>query len=76
MDLKKYFEDHTGFGVLSTADKVGQPNAAVHARTHGSDDGTVGFIMPDRPTYSSWQTNGRATYLFRQGPWLGSKEGA
>jgi hypothetical protein len=68
MDFKKYFEEHTGFGVLSTADKDGHVNAAVYARPHAFEDGTVGFIMPDRLTHSNLQSNGYATYLFRQDP--------
>lgn len=68
MDLRKYFEEHTGFGVLSTADMDGRVNAAVYARPHCFEDGTVGFIMPARLTHSNLQTNGHATYLFRQDP--------
>lgn len=68
MDLKKYFDEHTGFGVLSTADKNGHVNAAVYARPHCFEDGTVGFIMPDRLTHSNLQANGHAAYLFRQEP--------
>ena len=66
MDLKKYFEEHTGFGVLSTADKDGQVNAAVYARPSCFDDGTIGFIMPDRLTHSNLQANEYAAYLFWQ----------
>jgi len=68
MNLKKYFEEHTGFGVLSTADSDGHVNAAVYARPSCFEDGTVGFIMPDRLTYSNLQANGHASYLFRQDP--------
>jgi len=66
MDLQKYFEQLTGFGVLSTADGDGRVNAAVYARPHCFADGTVGFIMPDRLTYRNLQSNDYATYLFRQ----------
>ena len=66
MNLQKYFEQHTGIGVLSTADGDGRVNAAVYARPHCFDDGTVGFIMPDRLTHSNLQSNDHATYLFRQ----------
>ena len=66
MDLQKYFAEHTGFGVLSTADEHGRVNAAVYARPHCFEDGTVGFIMPDRLTHANLQSNGRAAYLFRQ----------
>ena len=66
MDLKKYFEEHTGFGLLSTADKGGRVNAAVFSRPHCFEDGTVAFIMPDRLTHSNLQSNDHAIYLFRQ----------
>ena len=68
MDLKKYFEDHKGFGVLSTADKDGKVNAAVYARPHCFEDGTVAFIMNNKLTYSNLQSNSYANYLFREDP--------
>lgn len=68
MDLKKYLEDQKGFGVLSTADKDGQVNAAVYSRPHFFEDGTVGFIMNNKLTYSNLQSNGYANFLFRQDP--------
>ena len=66
MDLTKYFEEHAGFGVLSTADQDGRVNAAVYARPHCFPDGTVGFIMSERLTHSNLQSNDSAAYLFRQ----------
>jgi hypothetical protein len=66
MELKRYFEQHTGFGVLSTADQEGRVNAAVYARPHCFEDGTVGFIMPERLTHANLQANDHAAYLFRQ----------
>ena len=68
MDLRHYFEGRDGFGVLCTADSEGRVNAAVFARPHCFDDGTVGFIMPDRLTHSNLQSSGHATYLFREDP--------
>ncbi len=53
MNLQKYFEEHTGLGVLSTADKEGRVNAAVFSRPHHFEDGTVGFIMPNRLTHNN-----------------------
>jgi Pyridoxamine 5'-phosphate oxidase len=66
MNLQRYFEERTGFGVLATADSSGRVNAAVYARPHCFDDGTVGFIMPDRLTHHNLQTNDHAVYLFRE----------
>lgn len=68
MDVIEYFQENKGFGVLSTADKDGHVNAAVYARPHCFEDGTVGFIMPPRLTYANLQANGHAAYLFRQEP--------
>lgn len=68
MSLQSYFKEQTGTGVLSTADQDGHVNAAVYARPHCFDDGTVGFIMPDRLTHENLKTNGHAVYLFHQDP--------
>jgi hypothetical protein len=74
MDMRQYFEEHNGFGVLSTADNEGHVNAAVYARPHCFDDGTVGFIMPDRLTHANLQSNGHAAYLFREKPEPGGQQ--
>lgn len=66
MDLKQYFDDGMGFGVLSTADGDGRVNAAVYARPHCSEDGTLAFIMTERLTYRNLVSNPQAAYLFRR----------
>mgnify|MGYP003573258682 FL=1 len=66
MNLQTYFKETTGTGVLSTADQEGHVNAAVYARPHCFDDGTVGFIMPDRLTHQNLNANVHAVYLFHQ----------
>lgn len=66
MDLKKYFEKTRGMGVLSTADGEGTVNAAVYARPHILDDGSLAFIMRDRLTHHNLQSNPHAAYLFRE----------
>ena len=66
MNLKTYFEENKGMGVLSTADGAGQVNAAVYARPHVMDDGTLAFIMRDRLSHSYLQSNPHAAYLFRE----------
>lgn len=67
MDLKTYFENTKGFGVLSTADKQGHVDAAVYSRPHIMEDGTIAFIMNDRLSHHHLQTNPHAAYLFREG---------
>ena len=64
MDLKTYFESTKGTGVLSTADNEGHVDAAIYARPHVMDDGTLAFIMRDRLTHHNLTTNPHAAYLF------------
>ncbi len=66
MNLKDYFENSQGVGVLSTADAEGKVNAAIYSRPHIMDDGTVAFIMPDRLTHHNLNSNPYAAYLFRE----------
>ena len=64
MHLKEYFEQNRGIGVLSTADSNGKVDAAIYARPHLMEDGTLAFIMRDRLTHSNLQENPSAAYLF------------
>ena len=66
MNLKTYFEETKGMGVLSTADDAGRVNAAVYARPHVMDDGSLALIMRDRLSHSYLQSNPHAAYLFRE----------
>ena len=66
MNLKTYFEETKGMGVLSTADDEGRVNAAVYARPHVMDDGSLALIMRDRLSHSYLQSNPHAAYLFRE----------
>jgi hypothetical protein len=64
MDLREYFERTKGTGVLATADSSGKVDAAIYARPHFLEDGTMGFIMPDRLTHHNLQSNPYVAYLF------------
>ncbi len=66
MSLNEYFENTEGFGVLATADGNGRVDAAVYARPHILQDGTIAMIMRDRLTHHNLQSNPHATYLFRE----------
>ena len=69
MELKKYFENTEGNGILSTADGNGRVDAAIYSRPHTMDDGTIGLIMRDRLTHLNLQSNPQACYLFiEKGP--------
>jgi len=64
VNLREYFENTKGFGVLSTADKQGKVDAAVYSRPHVMEDGTIASIMRDRLTHENLKTNPQAVYLF------------
>jgi hypothetical protein len=64
MDYENYFENTKGTGVLSTADGDGKVNAAIYARPHFLEDGTIAFIMRDRLSHHNLQSNPHAAFLF------------
>jgi hypothetical protein len=64
MELKEYFEDTKGTGVLATADSEGKVDAAIYSRPHILDDGTAAFVMRERLTHHNIQSNPNAAYLF------------
>jgi hypothetical protein len=66
MELKTYFENTKGSGVLSTADLLGRVDSAVYSRPHMMDDGTMAFIMNDRLTHHYLQSNPHAAFLFKE----------
>ena len=65
-DLKTYFEQTEGTGVLSTADANGRVNAAVYARPHILEDGTAAVIMRNRLTRKNLTENPHAAFLFME----------
>lgn len=66
MELVEYFENTEGSGILATADGEGKVDAAVYARPHFMEDGTVALIMRDRLTHHNLQSNPHACYLFME----------
>ena len=75
MSLREYFDTNRGLGVLSTADSDGQVDAAIYARPHFMEDGTMAFVMRDRLSHHNLQSNPHATYLFKE-EGSGSGDGA
>ena len=66
-DMKDYFENTKGIGVLATADADGKVNAAIYARPHfldANDTNTASFIMNERLAYDNILANPHAAYLF------------
>jgi hypothetical protein len=66
MDLKAYFDQAKGHGVLATADASGRVNLAIFARPHVMEDNSLAFIMPHRLTHNNLQSNPQAAYLFME----------
>lgn len=66
MELKEYFDNAAGHGILATADAEGRVNLAMFAKPHIMDDQTIAFIMPHRLTHSNLQANPHAAYLFME----------
>ena len=64
MELKEYFENTVGSGILATADSDGKVDAAIYARPHIMDDGSIALIMRDRLTHHNLQSNSHACYMF------------
>ena len=74
VDLKTYFAETKGHGVLSTANDRGEVDAAMFASPHVIDVGTVAFIMQDKLTHANLQTNPHAAYLFIESEPRGGKK--
>ena len=69
MDIKEYFENTQGSGILATADSEGKVDAAIYARPHFIEDGTIALIMRDRLTHHNLLSNSHACYMFiEKGP--------
>ena len=66
MKLEEYFDSKKGIGVLSTADSEGKVDAAIYARPHFMEDGSLAIIMRDRLSHHNLQSNPYATYLFKE----------
>ena len=64
MELKEYFENTVGSGILATADSDGKVDAAIYARPHIMDDGSIALIMRDRLSHHNLQSNSHACYMF------------
>jgi hypothetical protein len=66
MDLKQYFKDTAGTGVLATSDALGRVDAAIYTNPYVLSENTVVFIMADRLTRKNLLSNPGAAYLFME----------
>lgn len=67
-DMRNYFENASGLGVLGTADAQGQVDMAVYSRPffEDADSDQLHFIMADRKSYANISENPQAAYLFHE----------
>lgn len=63
-ELKFYFENTKGTGILATADSEGKVDAAIYSRPHFLEDDNLAFIMRDRLTHHNLASNPHASFLF------------
>jgi hypothetical protein len=66
MDLRAYFEEKNGRGILATADREGKVDLAVYGKPHFMEDGTIALIMADRLSHHNLQSNDHAAYMFME----------
>jgi hypothetical protein len=64
VELKHYFSNAQGTGVLATSDKYGNVDAAIYSKPYVIDDSNVVFIMADRLTLKNLRSNPRGAFLF------------
>jgi len=64
MNLKDYFSQAQGLGVLATSDANGHVDVALYATPHIVDENTIGLIMRPRRSLDNIQKNPQAAYLF------------
>ncbi len=69
MNIKDYFTEKKGTGIIATSDKNGIVNTAVYSRPHVESSDDVAFIMRSQLTHKNLQENEHANYMFiEQGP--------
>ena len=64
MDLRTYFDNAQGHGLLATSDDQGRLNMAIFSMPHVIDGQAIAFIMPQRLTHSILQSRPHSAYLF------------
>ena len=74
-ELREYFENTEGVGVLATADSEGKVDQAIYARPHVADGGQLVFVMMKNLSHENLQSNPFACYLFmeKEGKYQGKR---
>ena len=66
MDLKVYFAETGGMGILSTAGDDGRVTSAIYSIPKIMDDNRLAFILREHLTYANLKENPYAVYLFME----------
>ncbi|MBN1974785.1 MAG: pyridoxamine 5'-phosphate oxidase family protein [Sedimentisphaerales bacterium] len=64
MDLKEYFGNTEGTGILATSDSEGSVDLAIYSRPYIIDENKIAFSMLERTSYENVQSNPKAAYMF------------
>lgn len=69
MNLKDYFDNTDGMGILSTTDLQGNVDSAIYAAPHFETEDIIAFIMRPRLSLFNIRLNPKAVYMFiEKGP--------
>jgi hypothetical protein len=66
MNLKDYFAETKGRGIMATGNAEGVVDTAIYSRPHVLKKDTVAFIMRDRLSHKNLQENGHANYMYME----------
>jgi hypothetical protein len=64
VELRDYFQDTDGTGILATSDEIGMVDAAIYSKPHVLNASTVVFTLADRLTRKNLKSNPGAAFLF------------
>jgi hypothetical protein len=64
MDLKSYFEQHEGIGILATCDPAATVDMAIYSKPHVIDASTVAFVMRQQLSHQNIKGHLDAAYMF------------
>jgi hypothetical protein len=73
MNLKEFFENAKGTGILATADYSGNVDIELYAKPFVIDEKTIAFIMLNKLSYANIQSNPKAAYMFLQENYQGKR---
>jgi hypothetical protein len=64
MNLKAYFGDHEGIGILATCDPDTTVNVALYVKPLVVNQTTIALVMRQRLSHQNLKNFPRATYMF------------